>query len=419
MLRRGFFLDKTYVFVYNVGGNILSRSEYVYTEGELGTPVATYNYAYGNAWKDQLTSYNGSTIVYDASGNPTIYLGATLTWNRGRFLASYLKGSKTVIMQYDANGFRRAKTRRISSTTLNSSYVYSDDGKLIYEQSGTFERYYFYSADGIVGYEENGEMFWYKKNFFGDITAVYRGTQKVAEYVYDAWGNCTVKTDTNGYGSRNPFRYRGYYFDNDLGMYYLITRYYDPKVGRFISADSIEYLEPGTINGLNLYAYCGNNPVMYADPMGTYISEVCFDGEYDLDDDMYSYGGGGSMQSISYHYGVSNSSFVFDSYLLSLGTLGPIAAELWLLLVKTIFIQPTTNRIKLIIQFFTWFAELIYKGLQPLKDELTEDALDKISQGIADDSLHSSRAENAYTMFGRDMKYAMYEEFGIDYDFDD
>ena len=111
------------------------------------------------------------------------------------------------------------------------------------------------------------------------------------EYVYDAWGNCTVKTDTNGYGSRNPFRYRGYYWDSDLGMYYLITRYYDPKVGRFISADSTEYLEPGTINGLNLYAYCGNNPVMCVDPWGTDVAETHVDGEYDLDEVMYNAGG--------------------------------------------------------------------------------------------------------------------------------
>lgn len=52
-------------------------------------------------------------------------------------------------------------------------------------------------------------------------------------------------------------------------MYYLISRYYDPETGRFISADSIEYLDPETLGGLNLYAYCNNNPVMNVDPLGT------------------------------------------------------------------------------------------------------------------------------------------------------
>lgn len=54
-------------------------------------------------------------------------------------------------------------------------------------------------------------------------------------------------------------------------MYYLITRYYDPETGRFISADSIEYLDPETLGGLNLYAYCCNNPVMNVDPTGKFL----------------------------------------------------------------------------------------------------------------------------------------------------
>ena len=66
----------------------------------------------------------------------------------------------------------------------------------------------------------------------------------------------------------NPFRYRGYYYDTETGLYFLKTRYYDPEVGRFITIDDLSYLDPDTINGLNLYAYCGNNPVMAVDPNG-------------------------------------------------------------------------------------------------------------------------------------------------------
>ena len=75
--------------------------------------------------------------------------------------------------------------------------------------------------------------------------------------------------DATHIGNRNPIRYRGYYYDTETGLYYLKTRYYDPEVGRFISIDDISYLDPDTINGLNLYAYCGNNPVMRVDPNGT------------------------------------------------------------------------------------------------------------------------------------------------------
>ena len=67
----------------------------------------------------------------------------------------------------------------------------------------------------------------------------------------------------------NPFRYRGYYYDTETGLYFLQTRYYDPEIGRFLTIDDTEYLAPETINGLNLYAYCLNNPVMRTDSQGT------------------------------------------------------------------------------------------------------------------------------------------------------
>ncbi len=99
---------------------------------------------------------------------------------------------------------------------------------------------------------------------------IYDGNGKVyGEYGYTAWGKCRIKTNINGIGEINPFRYRGYYYDEEISLYYLNARYYDPEVGRFISADSMEYLSPESINGLNLYAYCGNNPVMNMDPTGT------------------------------------------------------------------------------------------------------------------------------------------------------
>ena len=262
-------LDKTFVFEYNVGGNIVSKNEYAYTEGMIeGEPTKTYAYTYGNAWKDQLTGFDGQSIVYDASGNPTSYLGATLTWSRGRLLTHYTKGSINVAIRYDANGIRMSKQKTSTYTNVNTTYKYDSNGRLRTETQNGVTRRYLYSSDGIVGYEQNGERFLYRKNLFGDIIAIYKGTTKVAEYVYDAWGNCTIVYNMSGYATLNPFRYRGYYWDDDLKMYYLMTRYYDPKTGRFINADAPEYLDPKTINGLNLYSYCNNNPVMNVDPTG-------------------------------------------------------------------------------------------------------------------------------------------------------
>ena len=93
----------------------------------------------------------------------------------------------------------------------------------------------------------------------------------VVKYVYDGWGNHGIEVVDSAcemLANLNPFRYRGYYYDSETKLYFLKTRYYDPEIGRFMTIDGIEYLNPETINGLNLYAYCGNNPVMRVDENG-------------------------------------------------------------------------------------------------------------------------------------------------------
>ena len=67
----------------------------------------------------------------------------------------------------------------------------------------------------------------------------------------------------------NPFRYRSYYLDEETGLYYLNSRYYDAELGRFINADSLDNLDKESLNGLNLFAYCLNNPVNLTDSKGT------------------------------------------------------------------------------------------------------------------------------------------------------
>ncbi|MFR7933743.1 MAG: RHS repeat-associated core domain-containing protein [Acutalibacteraceae bacterium] len=105
------------------------------------------------------------------------------------------------------------------------------------------------------------------------------------KYNYDAWGNHRIGNARNeliydsatgviatGYENHiailNPIRYRGYYYDIETGLYYLQSRYYDATLCRFLNRDNVNYLEPESIHGLNLYAYCNNNPVMFADPSG-------------------------------------------------------------------------------------------------------------------------------------------------------
>ena len=280
-------LDKTIVWTYDVGGNIVSRTEHAYTTGTVGSATATNVYTYGNSnWKDQLTSFNGQAITYDNAGNPVSYRGKSFVWTRGRILAEHTTSSGNIIrMSYDGNGQRRSKGFYTSANALIKSVGYNYDGdRLISEVSmimGTSlpaptERVYLYNKEGVCGYVENGTLYTYRKNLFGDITAIYCGTNKVAEYAYDAYGNCTIVSQQAGIGTLNPFRYRGYYWDSDLGLYYLQTRYYDPVTGRFINADGLEYLDPQTLGGINLYSYCGNNPIMETDPHGTIVLSALF-----------------------------------------------------------------------------------------------------------------------------------------------
>jgi len=109
-----------------------------------------------------------------------------------------------------------------------------------------------------------GETLYYMYNGHGDVTALLDAAGSIAAtYYYDAFGN---PIDTTGEAS-NPFRYSGYQYDEETGIYYLNARYYDPKIARFLTEDT--YL--GSIAdplSLNLYAYCHNEPVMYYDPTG-------------------------------------------------------------------------------------------------------------------------------------------------------
>ena len=100
--------------------------------------------------------------------------------------------------------------------------------------------------------------------------------QQVVAYTYDAWGNILTQTDTSGrnLAKLNPFRYRGYVYDEETGLYYLQSRYYDPGVGRFINADSQLNQKDGIL-GYNMFAYCHNNPIMYSDPTGHSITLAC------------------------------------------------------------------------------------------------------------------------------------------------
>ena len=128
----------------------------------------------------------------------------------------------------------------------------------------------------LIYFTYNGTRYFYVFNAQNDITHLVDDTGNiVASYIYDAWGNHQVldasgieNTSADFIGNINPYRYRGYLYDTDSGLYYCNARYYSPELCRWISPDSIEYLDSNTIGGLNLYCYCMNNPINYVDPSG-------------------------------------------------------------------------------------------------------------------------------------------------------
>ena len=241
-------------YTYDNSGNILTKID-------NGT-ITDYRYKDGT---DRLMSFGTELFAYDDMGNPTTYRNMSCVWEKGRQLKSISDGANTVSFTYDEFGMRTTKT----AGGITTNYVY-ENGKLLREVTGSEKIDFVYGSDGIIGFRTGNKNYLYRKNVFGDVTEIYsdNGTL-VGKYSYTAFGECIVKVNEGGIAEKNPIRYRGYYYDEEMSLYYLKSRYYDPVTGRFITIDDISYIDPETINGLNLYAYCGNNPVMRVDSNGT------------------------------------------------------------------------------------------------------------------------------------------------------
>jgi len=285
--------QKTYLYEYDNKGNILSKTETAYTTGEIAdsAQITTTEFTYDT--QGRLTSFGNTNVGnYDDYGNPRLYKRKTLTWN-GQRLVGYGNNTYT----YDMRGLRLSKT--VNNVTTN--YVYDSESRLVQETKGSQRINYLYNMNDLIGftipYVENGVTkqfaFYYIKDAQGNICYIVDNKGNlVVSYNYDAWGNIVSKyffkygpaNAKTGYSviigtstftaqdidELNSHYYRGYYLDKETGLYYLITRYYDPEVGRFISADDPRYLDFQVAYGYNRYAYCVNNPVMYVDPSGKF-----------------------------------------------------------------------------------------------------------------------------------------------------
>ena len=273
--------NRTEVYTYDNGGNILSTTVYPLTWGSLSgvTATDTTTYTYGDSnWKDKLTAYGDTPITYDAIGNPLTYRGYTLTWQNGRQLASMKFRTINIGFTYDVDGLRTSKT--IPNVGLEHKYYYVGD-RLQYETlGGSSALWYFYDADGNpsgIRYKDNSGTvndYYFVCNWRGDVIQIYNASGTlVGSYSYDAWGKVTenaTSADTQNITETNPIRYRGYYYDTETRLYYLKSRYYDPAVKRFLNADDSDILqeEQNCLLQYNLYTYCFNNPANMNDDEG-------------------------------------------------------------------------------------------------------------------------------------------------------
>jgi putative uncharacterized protein (fragment) len=117
----------------------------------------------------------------------------------------------------------------------------------------------------------NNQNYYFEKNLFGDVLRVYNSDEEeVAKFTYDSYGNILSQSGTMV--DQVKIRYRGYYWDEETGFYYLQSRYYDPSICRFISSDQYELVGvlSASLGDLNLYSYCHNNPIMYSDASGNF-----------------------------------------------------------------------------------------------------------------------------------------------------
>ncbi len=207
-------------------------------------------------------------------GRPLIYRNKELTWNNQNQL---LRINNDINYQYDVNGIRSYKIVK----GLETRYI-TQNNQIICEENNNGIIIYQYILNKLVGFtyttSSGTKKYLYIRNIQGDITSIIDTEGNIiCTYAYDGYGNHIVldengKEDTSltSIGHLNPFRYRGYYFDEESGLYYLNSRYYDPETGRFISPDILTILDEtkGQINGLNLYMYCYDNPIMYTDDSG-------------------------------------------------------------------------------------------------------------------------------------------------------
>lgn len=245
---RAFATDATVktFYTYDAVGNMISQSKTTIQPAAIGGQ-AMFVLKKGIAYEDLVTVF-----TYDAFNQ--------------------LKSSDNGVHKttYGYNGFglrteKSVKTHGNDATTV-TKYLYEGD-KIILELDGFGNKL----AKNVFGTnllsrEMAETKVYYMYNGHGDVTALLSETGDiVGSYYYDVWGNILEKTESEQI--TNPYRYAGYQYDQETDLYYLNARYYDAKIARFLTEDTVVGDRKDPLS-LNRYSYCHNNPIYYIDPTG-------------------------------------------------------------------------------------------------------------------------------------------------------
>ena len=173
------------------------------------------------------------------------------------------------VYTYDASGIRTSK--KVNGTT--TEYLTAGGSVLSEKKNGVWQHYLYDGSGQLMAIRYKGADYYYVRNGLMTITGLVDANgASVVNYFYDSWGNMLNITGSMAasLGKDNPYRFKGYYYDEETGMYYLKSRYYQPEICRFISADNEDVLIDTHVDlaNKNLYLYCDNNPILKADEEG-------------------------------------------------------------------------------------------------------------------------------------------------------
>jgi len=250
--KRGSVVLGSLLYGYDASGN---RVRVGGTWARVSLPQAVSSTTYNPA--NQMTTFNTSTLIYDANGNLVNDGVTTYSWDARNRLTSISRPSVSASFIYDALGRRISKT--INGATTD--YLYDGNDIVAEIQGGVVAATYLRGLnidEPFIRQSSSGNEF-YHTDALGSVLALTNDAGAVqTTYRYDPFGNTTV-TGT----STNPFQYTGR--ENDgTGVYYYRARYYSPTMQRFISEDPIGFYG----GDVNFYAYVGNNPLRWRDPLG-------------------------------------------------------------------------------------------------------------------------------------------------------